>query len=173
MNKLPPFNQNELEELIESYCFEFIEWFIEAPLFAQFLMVAGIIAIAALAITLVYYLLKGLYLLLKAIFKGLYELGKKGYKWMERELKEFSDSCCHYRSSQYYNPRHSEFVESQPKKEHKKAMIKDQEKLKYCSLCGAPVSGKMLNILNINGKAFCEHCGGVLELAECLNPINF
>ncbi|MCK4380409.1 MAG: hypothetical protein KAW51_04665 [Candidatus Lokiarchaeota archaeon] len=54
----------------------FIEWYNSAPIVAQVLAIIGIITLLALAITLVYYIIKGIAYLVYYIFKGLYLLLK-------------------------------------------------------------------------------------------------
>ena len=55
---------------------EIVNWFVILPIYGQILILVGVIAILALVITLVYYLLKGLAYLVYYILKGAYYLLK-------------------------------------------------------------------------------------------------
>ena len=55
---------------------EFIDWYSVQPIYGQILVIVGIIAILALAITLVYYMIKGIVYLIYYILKGISSLLK-------------------------------------------------------------------------------------------------
>ena len=55
---------------------EFVEWYLVQPIYGQILAIIGIIALLALAVTLIYYVIKGIAYLIFYILKGIYYLLK-------------------------------------------------------------------------------------------------
>ena len=54
----------------------FIDWYLDQPLYGQVLVIIGIIAVLALTVTLVYYIIKGIAYLIYYIIKGIFYLLK-------------------------------------------------------------------------------------------------
>ena len=54
----------------------FIEWYISAPIYGQVFALIGLITLLALAITLLFYVIKGIAYLVYYTFKGVYYLLK-------------------------------------------------------------------------------------------------
>lgn len=149
---------------------EFAEWFWLLPTFGQILMVIGIVAIVALVITAVYYLLKGISYLIYYICKGIgylfYYMGKGIYLLFEGLYYAISGK--QKPSSTTKSPKQhtekTELMESQKPKTHEPnredlAAPKIEELPQFCPSCGAPMSENMKNALNSAGKSFCEFCG--------------
>jgi len=152
----------------EFYVEQFLNWFLEIPLYGQILMIVGAIAIVALVLVGVYYLLKGIayliYYILKGvgyfiyyIFKGIYLLfeglyylisGKeKPVKQVEPPKVEVSAPVIEKQIVPVQNPRPSS--------------------ISFCSECGNKFSESMITQLKTRGRTFCIHCGEGLTA----NPI--
>jgi hypothetical protein len=148
---------------IEFWYNTFIEWYLSAPIFAQVLAIIGLITIFALAITLiyfvikgvaylVYYLLKGLYLLLKYIGYGFYKLTEGFYLLVSGKSKSPKPDNSQ-NNIQNNIVSHQNYI------------------LEYCSECGRKVSEKMKSYFLKNGTTFCENCGTHLNLNHALKTI--
>ncbi len=142
----------------------FIEWYLDQPIYGQVLAIIGLIALCALAITLVYYMIKGIAYLLYYMFKGIYLLLKYiGYGFYK--LTE----------GFYY------LVSGKPKPSKKESSQKDvqndytseyQYNLEYCSECGRKMSQRMKYYFEKNGIAYCEKCGTRLTQNHALRIIS-
>jgi DNA-directed RNA polymerase subunit RPC12/RpoP len=130
---------------------EFVEWYLVQPIYGQFLSIIGIIALLALAITLIYYvikgiayliyyILKGIYLLLKGIGLGIFKLCEGFYKLVSGEIKvnKQTENNNTYRENQFNGI---------------------QSNLIYCTECGKRFSEKMIRKMQLNGNVFCVNCG--------------
>jgi len=145
------------------YWNQFVEWFMVQPLFAQILVVAGIFAILSLTLVivyyiikgfvyLVYYILKGVYYLLRYIALGVYKLFKALYYAISGKKKptnnHVQNSNVHQNFQQDYKPHPSKIIR-----------IKEPDKVRYCSECGAEFTEKVSSLLISRGRVYCEHCG--------------
>ncbi len=141
----------------------FIEWYISAPLVAQVFAIIGIITLLALAITLVYYIIKGIAYLVYYIFKGLYLLLKYiGYGFYKlTEGFYFLVSGKQKPSKQ----------ESSHTNIQNTAIKQNSYILEYCSECGRRMSKRMKLHFEKNGMAFCENCGTQLTLNHALRTL--
>jgi hypothetical protein len=129
-------------------------------------MGAGIFALIALSITLVYYIVKGIYLLIKAICTGIYKLGKKIYNFAERKIEEYNQPSYSPKYPYSNAPATREANEPRAPQKRKKILVDNPREVRFCSSCGTDLSEKFLTLLTTDGKAFCEHCGRIHEIAE-------
>ncbi|MFX1328275.1 MAG: hypothetical protein ACFE91_09030 [Promethearchaeota archaeon] len=129
----------------------FVEWYIEQPIYGQIFALIGIIALLALLITLIYFIIKGIAYLVYYIFKGLYYLlryiGYGIYKLFEGFY--FLVSGKSKSSNQIDNQANinENFSSEYP------------YNLEYCSECGKKFSEKMKYRFERNGMVFCVNCG--------------
>ena len=143
---------------------EIVNWFLAQPLFAQVLVIIGVIAVSILAVILVYYILKGVAYLVYYILKGVYYL-LKGIGLLFYKLFEG----LYYAISGKPKPESS----STPEKQAPPQIIQEEEpivpiqkseqvvhsEVAYCSECGNRFSESMLQSLSERGIAYCIHCG--------------
>ncbi|MBN1216928.1 MAG: hypothetical protein JXA99_15990 [Candidatus Lokiarchaeota archaeon] len=140
------------------YWDEFITWFLAAPLIAQILVIIGIATVLILTIVLVYYIAKGVCLLLTYIGKGIYKLFKGLSTAVEGKSKKNEESEeIHY--VQVIENRAP--VQSVPQKVN--INTNTYNKASFCPECGIRFSGKVLNALESRGFAFCQQCGSKTE----------
>ena len=153
---------------LEMYWQQFLDWFLEIPLYGQILIIAGAIAIVVLACIGVYYLLKGVAYLIYYIFKGVgylfYYIFKGIYLLFEG---------LYYLISGKEKPKKQgeppKVEEEAPVIEKQVVLVPRQEPVvaSFCSQCGAKFSETMVHQLATKGKAYCVHCGEGLTA----NPI--
>lgn len=160
------FDPEQLVTLIRSYVIQFVNFFVEAPLFSQILMGAGIFALIAVSITLVYYIIKGVYLLIKKICREIYKLGKKIYNFTERKIEEYNQSNYGLKYAYSNNPADREITRATKEPKNKKTLVENPREVRFCSSCGTDLSEKFLTLLTTDGRAFCEHCGRIHEISE-------
>ena len=139
---------------------EFIEWYFVQPIYGQILALVGIIAIIALSITLIYYMIKGIAYLVYYIIKGIYYLlkgiGLGIFKLCEGFYNLVSGKYKSVEKSQNNNSQTPEFINT----------------AFYCTECGKKFSDKILSQLGKSGLAFCMSCGKEFNLNEiCSTPI--
>ncbi|TFF98010.1 MAG: hypothetical protein EU547_02740 [Promethearchaeota archaeon] len=160
------FDPEQLINLLRSYLIAFVNYFVEAPLFAQILMGIGLFALIAISITLIYYIAKGIYLLIKKICQGIYKLGQKIYRFIEQKIEEFEHTDYCHQWCRAKDSRDGDSSESNISQKEKKIIVKNPQRVKFCSFCGEALSSRALNILAKDGRAFCENCGRIHEIAE-------
>ncbi|MFW9822886.1 MAG: hypothetical protein ACFFE4_08130 [Candidatus Thorarchaeota archaeon] len=127
---------------------EFINWYVAQPIYGQILSIIGIIALLALIITLIYYIIKGIAYLIYYILKGIYYLlkgiGLLFYKLSKGFYKLISG-------------------EKKPNIQIEKEEFPNKEiynnRIMYCSECGKRMSGRMINHLLSQNIAYCDNCG--------------
>lgn len=139
---------------------EFVVWFFSQPIYGKALIVAGIVAILALVITLVYYIIKGIAYLIYYILKGMYYL-LKGicvglYKLLKMIYHAISGKPINNTVKQMPIPQTVKLTSTQPPKRTIKEVRSDAG---FCSECGHKFTDKMAQQLNANGHCFCVHCG--------------
>ncbi len=129
----------------------FIDWYLEQPIYGQVFALIGIIALIALLITLIYFIIKGIAYLVYYIFKGLYYLlryiGYGFYKLFEGFYYLVSGKS---KSSNQIDLQ-ANINENFTSEYH--------YNLEYCSECGRKFSEKMKYSLERNGMVFCVNCG--------------
>lgn len=149
---------------------EFIEWYLVQPIYGQILVIIGIVALLAIIITLVYYLIKGISYLIYYAIKGVYYL-LKGVGFGFYKLCEGF----YYLISGKPKPKmQKQDVSKQNKKSYEQSedsnrLMENQPNIMYCNImycneCGNKFSEKMHNNLKTNGFTFCVHCGKRFEL---------
>ncbi len=129
----------------------FIEWFIEQPLYGQILVIIGIVAVLALTVTLLYYIIKGIAYLIYYIIKGVFYLlkyiGYGFYKLCEGFYLLVSGKSKLKKENNSQNVINTKSSEDQ------------QVFLEYCSECGKRLSIKMKKHLEANEIVYCVNCG--------------
>ena len=154
---------NYLFESINMLYNDFVEWYLLQPIFAQIFVIIGIIVILALAVTLVYYIIKGIaylvYYILKGVFYLLRGIGFAFFKLFEG----------------FYN-----IVSGKTKFQQKRKIISDTAHITnndrrydtiFCSECGKKFSEKMVQQLDTANNAFCVSCGKEYRIVRVQEPI--
>ena len=138
---------------------EFSNWFFRQPLFAQILTTIGIFAITLLIIIAIYYIIKGVILLIKKIIR---KIKKRVERRSDHSIQLARNP---YISVNQKTPGNKQFqrIEESKKKE---IIVHYPKRVKYCSECGMKFSDKAKNILNSRGSAFCEYCGKIHKILE-------
>lgn len=137
---------------------KFIEWYLVQPIYGQVLTIIGIIALLALVITLIYYvikgiaylfyyILKGIYLLLKGIGFGIFKLCEGFYKLVSGDAKK------NKHTNNVILPNEDQFNNI-------------QTNITFCTECGSRFSEKMIRKILLNGNVFCVNCGKEFTLNE-------
>jgi hypothetical protein len=162
-------NWEQIAEQALVYWEEFNAWFLGMPIYAQVLVIVGVVASLVLAVILVYYalkgvvyliyyILKGIYLLIEGIFVGIYKLFEEFYYAISgkpKPVKAPSDKeCC----EQPETPQQS-YEEQEIIMPSQKEIQIVQPDAVYCSECGSQYTEIMLEQLKENGIAYCVFCG--------------
>jgi hypothetical protein len=143
---------------------EFIDWYLIQPVFVQVLVIIGLVAVFALTITLVYYIIKGIaylvyyiikgiYYLLKSIGYGFYKLFEGFYLLVSGKPKNLSQ-------------------ENTKSNDSNDIINKIQTKIEFCSECGEIVSNKLKKHLLTKGMVYCVNCGNQFTLIHTPEPIS-
>ncbi len=141
----------------------FVDWFVEQPIYGQILTLIGLITLLILAITLVYYTIKGIAYLVYYIFKGIYYLLKYiGYGF----YKLFEGFYFLVSGKRESSKLKIENLNIQNNMINSNIYI-----LEYCSECGRKISEKMKIHFEKNGMTFCENCGELLTLNNALRTL--
>jgi len=157
---------NNVAETAMYYWEEFLNWFLNIPLYGQVLVVIGIAAIVVLTVItvfyilkgvayLVYYILKGIYLLLKSIgllFYKLFEALYYAISGKPRQIKQEQEE------KQVY-PQGQKEPEVQPMQPVIKELYELESNAAYCTECGAEFTERMHQQLADRRVAYCVHCG--------------
>ncbi len=156
-------DMNYFFESINMWYNEFVEWYSLQPIFAQIFVIIGIIIILALAVTLVYYIIKGIaylvYYILKGIFYLLKGIGFAFFKLFEGFYK---------------------IVSGETKFQQKRKILSNTDHIMnnnnryetiFCSECGNKFSEKMVQQLVTTNKVFCVNCGKEYRLTSEQEPI--
>jgi len=137
---------------------EFLEWYLVQPIYGQVLAIIGIIALLALAVTLIYYVikgiaylifytLKGIYYLLKGIGLGIFKLCEGFYKLVSGEFKTKKQTEINNgHTGSQFNGMNTNVL--------------------FCNECGKRFSEKMMEKILSNGNVFCINCGKDFNLIE-------
>lgn len=145
---------------------EIVNWFVAQPLYGQILVLIGLVAVLALAVVIVYFVLKGVAYLVYYVLKGVYYL-LKGIGLLFYKLFEG----LYYAISGKPKPESTE-VEEQPAPPQV-IVVKEPEPITpiqriyqtvqpdvaFCSECGSPFSNSMVQTLSNKGIVFCTRCG--------------
>jgi len=144
---------------------EIVNWFLVQPIYGQVLVLVGVIALLALAVVIVYYVLKGVAYLVYYIIKGVYYL-LKGIGLLFYKLFE----ALYYAISGEPKPESGTPAQEQqapPQIEKQPETITPVQKtyqtvnpdVAFCSECGSKFSNSMNQTLSNKGFVYCIHCG--------------
>ena len=145
---------------------EIVNWFVAQPLYGQILVLIGLIAVIALAVVivyfvlkgvayLVYYVLKGVYYLLKGIGLLFYKLCEGLYYVISGKPKPESATA----QEQQAPPQVIVVKEPEPITPVQRTYQTVQSDVGFCSECGSPFSDSMVQTLSNKGFVFCIRCG--------------
>ncbi|MFX0023577.1 MAG: hypothetical protein ACFE9S_14720 [Candidatus Hermodarchaeota archaeon] len=141
----------------------FIEWYIEQPLYGQVLVIIGIVAILALAVTLIYYIIKGIayliYYTIKGIFYLLKYIGYGIYKLFEGFYLLVSGK------STLKTEKNNDINISNKRLDEQRYI------LEFCSECGKRISNKMKKHLKTHEIVFCVNCGTRITRKQTVHPL--
>ncbi|MFW9998820.1 MAG: hypothetical protein ACFE9Q_04445 [Candidatus Hodarchaeota archaeon] len=138
----------------------FVDWFVQQPVYGQVLALIGLFTLFILAITLVYYTIKGIAYLIYYIFKGIYYLLKYiGYGF----YKLFEGFYYLVSGNRKSSKQKVEDINIQNSMRSNNPYI-----LEYCSECGRKLSEKMKINFKKKGMTFCVNCGKQLTLDNAL-----
>ncbi|MHA2034794.1 MAG: hypothetical protein ACW98X_00080 [Promethearchaeota archaeon] len=151
---------NNIVDSLNLWYTEFLDWYLVQPIYGQILSIIGIIAILALVITLVYYIIKGIAYLIYYILKGIYYLLKGIGQLFYKLCKGFHDLV-----SGELN------LKKQTKNENLQNPMSTGYKNLYCSECGILLSEKMINQMLSRKITYCVNCGKGLRLIEYQEPL--
>ena len=144
---------------------ELVNWFLIQPIYGQILVLVGAIALLALTVVIVYYILKGVAYLVYYILKGVYYLlkgiGLLFYKIFEALYYaisgELKPECCNPAQEQQAPPqveKHPEPIILVPK-----TYQPVNPDVTFCSECGSKFSDSMIRTFSNKGFVYCIHCG--------------
>jgi hypothetical protein len=144
---------------------EIVNWFLAQPIYGQILVLVGVVALLALAVVIVYYVLKGVAYLVYYILKGVYYLlkgiGLLFFKAFEALYYAISGKpkpeCCAPVQEQQVPTQ----VEKQPEPitPVQKTYQTVNPDVAFCSECGSKFSDSMIQTLSNKGFVYCIHCG--------------
>jgi len=148
-------------QMFSMYWQEIVDWFVVQPIYGQILILVGVIALLALAVVIVYYVLKGVAYLVYYILKGVYYLlkgiGLLIYKIFEGLYYNISGKPKPGTPQQQNQPQISKIViQNVP---IQKSFQDVHPEVTFCSECGNKFSNSMLNTLSENNVVYCIHCG--------------
>ncbi|MBN1803601.1 MAG: hypothetical protein JW891_18975 [Candidatus Lokiarchaeota archaeon] len=150
-------------DTIVFYWQDFANWFVTIPLLAQILLIIAAFAIIALAIILVYYVLKGVAYLIYYLFKGLYYL----FKGIGMGIYKLGEAL-YYAISGKQKPIKQASVETEIKEQFIQVKTpigrsyNEPSRISFCNECGAKFTRKMNEQLNTKGQVYCVHCGNII-----------
>ncbi len=141
----------------------FVEWYLQQPLYGQVLAIIGIVALLALAVTLLYFIIKGIAYLIYYTFKGIFYLLKYiGYGFFKLcegfyflvsgKSKSKVENNTNFNSQNNFSKERRVYLE-------------------YCCECGQKISYKMKNHLKQNEIVFCVNCGTLLRKNQPVQPV--
>ncbi len=141
----------------------FVEWYLAQPLYGQVLAIIGLVALLALTVTLLYYIIKGIAYLIYYIIKGIFYLlkyiGYGIYKLFEGfYLLVSGKSKSQTQNNNQYN------IQNNSTKEPRIF-------LEYCSECGKKFTNKMKYHLESTEIVFCVNCGTRLRIDQAIQPL--
>jgi len=142
---------------------EFIEWYSVQPIYGQILSIVGIIALLALAVTLIYYVIKGIAYLIYYTLKGIYYL----LKGIGLGVFKLCEGFYNLVSGKYKTKKQTEdtilLVEDQINNINNTVL--------YCTECGKRFSENMIKKIFSIGNVFCVNCGKEFNLLDFQNHI--
>ncbi|MFX1239472.1 MAG: hypothetical protein ACFFA0_01610 [Promethearchaeota archaeon] len=143
---------------------EIINWYLAQPLYGQILVLIGLVAVIALAVVILYYVIKGVAYLVYYVAKGVYYL-LKGIGLLFYKLFK----SLYYAISGKPKPESTTVQEQQepPQVVKEPELITPvqrtyqivQPDVAFCSECGSPFSDSMVQTLSNKGFVYCIRCG--------------
>ena len=143
---------------------EIVNWYLAQPIYGQILVLVGLIALLALAVVILYYVLKGVAYLVYYVLKGVYYL-LKGIGLLFYKIFEG----LYYAISGKPKPEPASAQEQQtpPQVEKEPEPIIPVQRsyqtvhpeVAFCSECGGQFSESMVQTLSGKGFVYCIHCG--------------
>ena len=152
-------------QMFNMYWQEIVDWFVVQPIYGQILILVGVIALLALAVVIIYYVLKGVAYLVYYILKGVYYLlkgiGLLFFKICEGLYYMISGKPKPGSQQQQIQPQFSKpVIQNAP---IQKAMQSVHAEVSFCSECGNKFTDSMLRTLSEKNEAFCIHCGKAFQ----------
>ncbi|MFX0003896.1 MAG: hypothetical protein ACFE9C_10810 [Candidatus Hodarchaeota archaeon] len=141
----------------------FVEWYLQQPLYGQILAIIGIIAILALVVTLLYYIIKGIAYLIYYVIKGVFYLLKYIGYGVFKLFEGFYLLVSGKSKLKKQNSNHFNY--------HNNSIGEQRILLEYCSECGKKITNKMKNHLKINEFVFCINCGTRLRREQAIQSL--
>ena len=144
---------------------EIVNWYLVQPIYGQILVLVGVIALLALAVVILYYILKGVAYLVYYILKGVYYLlkglGLLFYKAFEALYYVISGKPKPESSTPAQEQQTPPQVERQPEPiiPVQKTYQTINPDVAFCSECGSKFSDSMVQTMSNNGSVYCVHCG--------------
>ncbi|MFX1572474.1 MAG: hypothetical protein ACFFB0_06970 [Promethearchaeota archaeon] len=146
---------------------EILDWYLAQPVYGQIFILIGIFALLALAVVIVYYVLKGVAYLIYYVLKGVYYLlkglGLLFYKIFEALYYAISGKPKPNKNQDALQQEPPQVIIVQKEEEPiipiQKTVQIIQPDVSYCSECGNKFSNSMLESLSEKGVAYCIHCG--------------
>ena len=140
---------------------EIVDWFLAQPLYGQILVIVGAVAILALAVVIVYYVLKGVAYLIYYVLKGVYYL-LKGIGLLFYKIFE----ALYYAISGKPKPGSQDKQNQEVIQKHVQVYSYPQKLVQvvepeasFCTECGSRFSENMMIQLKEKGFVYCIHCG--------------
>ena len=137
---------------------EFVEWYLVQPIYGQILAIIGIIALLALAVTLIYYVIKGIAYLIFYILKGIYYLLKGIGLGIFKLCEGFYNLVSGKSKTKKQTENNNLYIGNQ--------INRTDYNILYCNECGKRFSENMINKTLSNGNVFCVYCGKEFNLIE-------
>ena len=145
---------------------EIVNWFVAQPLYGQILVLIGLFAILALAVVILYFVLKGVAYLVYYVLKGVFYL----LKWIGLLLYKIFEGLYYAISGkpkpesapaeeQQTPPQVIVVKEPEPIIPVQKTYHAVQSDVAFCSECGSPFSDSMVQTFSNKGFVFCIRCG--------------
>jgi len=143
---------------------EIVNWYLTQPIYGQILVLVGLIALLALAVVILYYVLKGVAYLVYYVLKGVYYL-LKGIGLLFYKLFEGLYYAISGKTKPEPAPAQEQQAPPQIEKEPEpiipvqSSYQKVQSDVAFCSECGSQFSDSMNQALSNKGFVYCIHCG--------------
>jgi hypothetical protein len=153
----------DIVDTISLWYEEFVDWYLSQPIYGQILTIVGIIAILALIIVILYYIIKGIGYLIYYILKGIYLI----LKGIGLGIFKLCEGFYYLVSGKPKPPKQTKSQESEKENQE----IRLNNALLYCSECGKKFSEKMINNIYNNGSAYCIFCGMEFKLIKIHQPV--
>jgi len=150
---------------------EIVNWYLAQPIYGQILVLVGLFALLALAVVIVYYVLKGVAYLVYYVIKGVYYLlkgiGLLFYKLFEGLYYAISGKPKKKEETIPQTPQPSTIPPEQISNLIRQNEIRIPT---YCTECGQKITESMGSLLSSRGVAFCFYCGKEFEIRAAEQP---